>query len=40
MLNYLKMAYRNLLRHRRRSALSALALSIALALLLFMAAFF
>lgn len=40
MYNYLKMAYRNLLRHRRRSALSALALSIALALLLFMAAFF
>ncbi len=40
MFNYLKMAYRNLLRHRRRSALSALALSIALALLLFMAAFF
>jgi len=40
MFNYLKMAYRNLLRHRRRSVLSALALSIALALLLFMAAFF
>lgn len=40
MLNLLKMAYRNLLRHRRRSALSALALAVALALLLFMAAFF
>ncbi|GAB4494147.1 MAG: ABC transporter permease [Anaerolineales bacterium] len=40
MFNYLKMAYRNLLRHRRRSALSALALAVALALLLFMAAFF
>ncbi|MCX7756192.1 MAG: ABC transporter permease [Anaerolineales bacterium] len=40
MRNYLKMAYRNLLRHRRRSALSALALAIALALLVFMAAFF
>lgn len=40
MLNYLKMAYRNLGRHRRRSALSALALSIGLALLLFIAAFY
>lgn len=40
MLNYLKMAYRNLLRHRRRSGLSALALAVSLALLLFMAAFF
>lgn len=40
MWTYLKMAYRNLLRHRRRSALSALALAIALALLVFMAAFF
>lgn len=40
MLNLFKMAYRNLLRHRRRSALSALALAVALALLLFMAAFF
>lgn len=40
MWTYLKLAYRNLLRHRRRSGLSALALAIALALLLFMAAFF
>ncbi len=40
MLNYLKMAYRNLGRHRRRSVLSALALSIGLALLLFIAAFY
>jgi len=40
MLNYLKMAYRNLGRHRRRSALSALALSLGLALLLFIAAFY
>jgi ABC-type lipoprotein release transport system permease subunit len=40
MLNYLKMAYRNLGRHRRRSALSALALSIGLALLLFIASFY
>jgi ABC-type lipoprotein release transport system permease subunit len=40
MFNDLKMAYRNVLRHRRRSALSALALAVALALLLFMAAFF
>ncbi len=40
MLNYLKMAYRNLGRHRRRSLLSALALSIGLALLLFIAAFY
>lgn len=40
MSNYLKMAYRNLGRHRRRSLLSALALSIGLALLLFIAAFY
>ena len=40
MLNLIKMAFRNLGRHRRRSALSALALAVALALLLFMAAFF
>lgn len=40
MLNLFKMALRNLGRHRRRSALSALALSISLTLLLFMAAFF
>lgn len=40
MLNYLKMAYRNLGRNRRRSLLSALALSIGLALLLFIAAFY
>ncbi|GAB4504401.1 MAG: ABC transporter permease [Anaerolineales bacterium] len=40
MLNYVKMAYRNLGRHRRRSLLSALALSIGLALLLFIAAFY
>lgn len=40
MWTYLKLAYRNLLRHRRRSGLSALALAIALALLVFMAAFF
>jgi ABC-type lipoprotein release transport system permease subunit len=39
-MNYFKMAFRNLGRHRRRSALSALALSVSLALLLFMAAFF
>ena len=40
MLNLINMAFRNLGRHRRRSALSALALAVALALLLFMAAFF
>jgi ABC-type lipoprotein release transport system permease subunit len=40
MMNLFKMAFRNLGRHRRRSALSALALSVSLALLLFMAAFF
>jgi putative ABC transport system permease protein len=40
MFNYFKMAYRNLGRNRRRSALSMLALSIGLALMLFIAAFF
>ena len=40
MMNLFKMAFRNLGRHRRRSALSALALSVSLTLLLFMAAFF
>jgi ABC-type lipoprotein release transport system permease subunit len=40
MLNLFKMAFRNLGRHRRRSALSALALAVSLTLLLFMAAFF
>ncbi len=40
MQNYLKMAYRNLGRNRRRSLFSALALSIGLALLLFIAAFY
>ncbi len=40
MMNYLKMAYRNLGRNRRRSILSAFALSIGLALVLFIAAFF
>ena len=40
MLKYLKMAYRNLGRNRRRSVLSAFALSIGLALMLFIAAFF
>lgn len=40
MSQYIKMAFRNLMRHRRRSALSALALAVSLALLLFMAAFF
>lgn len=39
-LTYFKMAWRNLARNRRRSALSALALAVSLALLLFMAAFF
>jgi ABC-type lipoprotein release transport system permease subunit len=40
MMNLFKMAYRNLGRNRRRSILSALALSMGLALLLFVAAFF
>lgn len=40
MKNIFKMAYRNLGRNRRRSILSALALSMGLALLLFIAAFF
>jgi ABC-type lipoprotein release transport system permease subunit len=40
MLNLFKMAYRNLGRNRRRSILSALALSMGLALLMFVAAFF
>jgi ABC-type lipoprotein release transport system permease subunit len=40
MMNYFKMAYRNLGRNRRRSVLSALALSIGLALILFIAAFY
>jgi len=40
MLKYFKMAYRNLGRNRRRSVLSALALSLGLALLMFIAAFF
>jgi ABC-type lipoprotein release transport system permease subunit len=40
MQNLFKMAFRNLGRHRRRSALSALALAVSLTLLLFMAAFF
>ncbi len=40
MSQYIKMAFRNLMRHRRRSALSALALAVSLTLLLFMAAFF
>ena len=40
MKNLFKMAYRNLGRNRRRSILSALALSIGLALLMFVAAFF
>ncbi len=40
MMNYLKMAYRNLGRHRRRSVLSALALGLGTALLMFIAAFF
>ncbi|MDP1544485.1 MAG: ABC transporter permease [Anaerolineales bacterium] len=39
-MNYFKMAYRNLGRHRRRSALSALALGLGTALLMFVAAFF
>ncbi|MBN1304515.1 MAG: ABC transporter permease [Anaerolineales bacterium] len=40
MMNYFKMAYRNLGRNRRRSLLSALALSIGLALMLFIASFY
>jgi len=40
MINYLKMAFRNLGRNRRRTVLSALALSIGLALILFIAAFY
>lgn len=40
MINYFKLAYRNLGRHRRRSALSALALALGTALLMFIAAFF
>jgi ABC-type lipoprotein release transport system permease subunit len=40
MFNLFKMAFLNLGRHRRRSALSALALAVSLTLLLFMAAFF
>jgi ABC-type lipoprotein release transport system permease subunit len=39
-MNYLKMAYRNLGRHRRRSLLSGLALAMGIALLMFIAAFF
>jgi ABC-type lipoprotein release transport system permease subunit len=40
MMNYFKMAYRNLGRHRRRSLLSGLALAMGTALLMFLAAFF
>ncbi len=40
MINYFKLAYRNLGRHRRRSFLSALALAMGTALLMFIAAFF
>ena len=40
MMNYFKMAYRNLGRHRRRTFLSALALAMGTALLMFIAAFF
>ncbi|HET9590503.1 MAG TPA: ABC transporter permease [Anaerolineales bacterium] len=40
MMNYFKMAYRNLGRHRRRSVLSGLALGLGTALLMFIAAFF
>ena len=39
-MNYFKMAYRNLDRHRRRSILSGLALAMGTALLMFVAAFF
>ncbi len=38
-MNYLKMAYRNLGRHRRRTVFSALALAIGVALLMFISAF-
>ncbi len=38
-MNYLKMAYRNLGRHRRRTAFSALALAIGVMLLMFISAF-
>ncbi|MBN8658306.1 MAG: ABC transporter permease [Anaerolineae bacterium] len=40
MMNYFKMAYRNLGRHRRRTFLSGLALALGTALLMFVAAFF
>ncbi len=40
MMNYLKIAYRNLGRHRRRTALSVLALAMGTSLLMFIAAFF
>jgi len=40
MINYFKMAYRNLGRHRRRSFLSGLALALGTALLMFIGAFF
>lgn len=40
MINYFKMAYRNLGRHRRRTILSGLALAMGTALLMFIAAFF
>ena len=40
MINYFKLACRNLGRHRRRSLLSALALALGTALLVFIAAFF
>lgn len=39
-MNYFKLAYRNLGRHRRRSLLSGLALAMGTALLMFIAAFF
>jgi len=39
-MNYFKLAYRNLGRHRRRSILSGLALAMGTALLMFIAAFF
>ena len=40
MMNYFKLAYRNLGRHRRRSLLTGLALAMGTALLMFIAAFF
>lgn len=40
MINYFKMAYRNLGRHRRRTFLSVLALALGTMLLMFIAAFF